>query len=170
MEKHNFSELVKTHQSVRLRLRYLALAHFQEGHSRTDIAKFLKVSRTSVNKWISQYHKNGLEGLTDKKTTGRKQLLVTSVRQVPYHRPLRLSEEQCEQLINHVKETAKSNAGGRLIGTDIQSYIADNFKFHYHLSSVYKLLHRLGFSWITSRSKHPKQSIEAQEDFKKNFK
>lgn len=155
MEKHNFSELVKTHQSVRLRLRYLALAHFQEGHSRTDIAKFLKVSRTSVNKWISQYHKNGLEGLTDKKTTGR---------------PLRLSEEQCEQLINHVKETAKSNAGGRLIGTDIQSYIADNFKFHYHLSSVYKLLHRLGFSWITSRSKHPKQSIEAQEDFKKNFK
>jgi hypothetical protein len=25
----------------------------------------------------------------------------------------------------------------------------------------------LGFSWITSRSKHPKQSEEAQEDFKK---
>jgi transposase len=155
MPKHNFSELAKTHQSVRLKLRYLALAHFQEGHSRTDIAKFLKVSRTSVNKWISQYHKNGLEGLVDKKTTGR---------------PVRLSEAQCKQLIDYVKNAAKSSAGGRLVGTEIQSYITDSFGVHYHLSSVYKLLHRLGFSWITSRSKHPKQSIEAQEDFKKNSK
>jgi len=152
MKKHNFSELAKTHQSVRMRLRYLALAHFQEGHSRTDIAKFLKVSRTSVNKWISQYHQNGLQGLVDKKTTGR---------------PLRLSEAQCRQLVNHVNKASNNNDGGRLLGTDIQSYIANNFGFHYHLSSVYKLLHRLGFSWITSRSKRPKQSLETQEDFKK---
>ncbi|TEW53788.1 winged helix-turn-helix domain-containing protein [Psychromonas sp. RZ22] len=55
----------------------------------------------------------------------------------------------------------------RLIGSDIQSFILEHFGYQYHLSSVYKLLHRLGFSWITSRSKHPKQSIEAQEDFKK---
>ena len=110
------------------------------------------ISRTSVNKWISQYHQNGLEGLVDKKTTGR---------------PLRLSEEQCHQLINYVNKAAKSNDGGRLVGTDVQSYILDNFGFRYHLSSVYKLLHKLGFSWITSRSKHPKQSPEAQEYFKK---
>ena len=42
-----------------------------------------------------------------------------------------------------------------------------SFGYQYHLSSIYKLLNRLGFSWITSHSKHPKQSIEAQEDFKK---
>lgn len=155
MKKYDFSELAKTHKSVRMRLRYLALAHFQEGQSRTDIAKFLKVSRTSVNKWISQYHQNGLEGLVDKKTTGR---------------PLRLSKLQCSQLVDYINNAAKSNEGGRLVGTDIQLFISENFSYQYHLSSVYKLLHRLGFSWITSRSKHPKQSIEAQEDFKKNSK
>ena len=32
---------------------------------------------------------------------------------------------------------------------------------------VYKILKQLGFSWITSRSKHPKQSIQDQESFKK---
>ncbi|MEG3756278.1 winged helix-turn-helix domain-containing protein, partial [Psychromonas arctica] len=57
--------------------------------------------------------------------------------------------------------------GVRLVGTDIQLFIAENFGYQYHLSSVYKLLHRLGFSWITSRTKHPKQSPGAQEDFKK---
>ena len=95
MKKHDFSELAKTHKSVRMRLRYSALAHFQEGSSRTDIAKFLKVSRTSVNKWISQYHQNGLVGLVglvDKKTTGR---------------PLRLSETQSYQLIEYINEYTK---------------------------------------------------------------
>lgn len=152
MKKHDFSELAKTHKSVRMRLHYSALAHFQEGRSRTDIAKFLEVSRTSVNKWISQYHQSGLEGLVDKKTTGR---------------PLRSSELQCSQLIDYINKASKSNELGRLVGTDIQLFITEHFGYQYHLSSVYKLLHRLGFSWITSRSKHPKQSIEAQEDFKK---
>ncbi|WP_413251636.1 winged helix-turn-helix domain-containing protein, partial [Vibrio natriegens] len=29
------------------------------------------------------------------------------------------------------------------------------------------LLDHMGFSWITSRSKHPKQSKQTQDDFKK---
>ncbi|WP_372154290.1 MULTISPECIES: helix-turn-helix domain-containing protein, partial [unclassified Vibrio] len=33
-------------------MRLLALAHFKDGLSRTQIAKSLKVSRTSVNKWV----------------------------------------------------------------------------------------------------------------------
>ncbi|WP_423228032.1 helix-turn-helix domain-containing protein [Shewanella algae] len=37
----------------------------------------------------------------------------------------------------------------------------------YSLANVYRLLHALDFSWITSRSKHPKQSDEAQAAFKK---
>jgi hypothetical protein len=37
----------------------------------------------------------------------------------------------------------------------------------YSLTKIYRLLHRLNFSWVTSRSKHPKQSQDAQEDFKK---
>ncbi|WP_166738772.1 hypothetical protein [Psychromonas algarum] len=37
MTLHNFTELAKTHKSVRMRLGYSALAHFQEGKSRTFI-------------------------------------------------------------------------------------------------------------------------------------
>jgi hypothetical protein len=32
------------------------------------------------------------------------------------------------------------------------------------------LLTKLGLSWISARSKHPKQDKEAQELYKKNFK
>jgi len=66
-----------------------------------------------------------------------------------------------------IAENSRSSKGGRLIATDIQRYIEDNFSVQYQQSNIYRLLHELGFSWITSRSKHPKQSEEVQEDFKK---
>ena len=36
----------------------------------------------------------------------------------------------------------------------------------YELSNVYRLLRELGFSWITSRSRHPKQDGQVQEALK----
>ncbi|WP_140119892.1 helix-turn-helix domain-containing protein [Vibrio parahaemolyticus] len=33
----------------------LALDHFKDGHSLTQITKLLKVSRTSVNKWVQTF-------------------------------------------------------------------------------------------------------------------
>lgn len=62
---------------------------------------------------------------------------------------------------------SESGQRSRLTGADITDYIKKTFDIEYHPGSVYKLLHRLGFSWITSRSRHPKQSQQKQEDFKK---
>ncbi len=57
--------------------------------------------------------------------------------------------------------------GGRLKGTFESAYVEQEFGVSYSLTNIYRLLHQLDFSWITSRSKHPKQSQDAQEDFKK---
>ncbi|MEZ8472043.1 winged helix-turn-helix domain-containing protein [Vibrio splendidus] len=57
--------------------------------------------------------------------------------------------------------------GGRLQGSDITQFILDEFDIYYQPSGAYRLLHELNLSWITTRSKHPKQSEEAQESFKK---
>jgi len=35
------------------------------------------------------------------------------------------------------------------------------------LRTVYNTIHRLGFSWITSRSMHPKSNQEIQNTYKK---
>ena len=63
MSHPDIAALVKSEKSARKRIRYLALLHFTEGHSRTAIASMLKVSRTSVNKWVSTYLSLGLSGL-----------------------------------------------------------------------------------------------------------
>lgn len=148
----NFNELAKKATNARLKQRYLALAHFQDNRSRSDIAIFLKVSRTSVNKWVSQYLKYGIDGLVAKKQSGR---------------PQKLSKNQQQKLSEYIKQGEQSQQGGRLTGSDIQHYILAEFNVEYHLATIYRLLERLGFSWITSRSRHPKQSDETQDSFKK---
>lgn len=59
----DFKKLASQKKSIQMKMRLLALAHFKEGQSRTQIAKYLKVSRTSVNKWVQTFLEEGLEGL-----------------------------------------------------------------------------------------------------------
>ncbi|EIZ1007527.1 helix-turn-helix domain-containing protein [Vibrio vulnificus] len=66
----DFKKLASQQKSIQMKMRLLALAHFKDGHSRTQIAKFLKVSRASVNQWVQTFLEEGLEGLQEKPRTG----------------------------------------------------------------------------------------------------
>tara|TARA_R110000850_G_scaffold261161_1_gene388976 strand:+ start:631 stop:945 length:315 start_codon:yes stop_codon:yes gene_type:complete len=101
---------------------------------------------------VTAYLSDGLEALDIKKQSGR---LYS------------LTEKQKQQLKDYICSHAVKADGGRLIGEDIREYIRDTFSIQYTLNNVYLLMHELNLSWITSRSKHPKRSIEAQEHFKK---
>ena len=54
-----------------------------------------------------------------------------------------------------------------MIAQDVRQYISDTFQIDYQLRNVYRIMDALGFGWITSRSKHPKQSQQTQDTFKK---
>ncbi|WP_423252489.1 helix-turn-helix domain-containing protein [Vibrio parahaemolyticus] len=56
---------LKNSQVSKNLFRWQGLAHFKDGHSRTQIAKFLKVSRNSVN-GVQSFLNEGLEGLQEK--------------------------------------------------------------------------------------------------------
>lgn len=58
-------------------MRYLALLHCSEGYSRTAIPSMLKVSRISLNRWITTYLAQGLKGLDDTSNLGRPATLST---------------------------------------------------------------------------------------------
>ena len=144
--------LSRKETNARKRIRLLAVSLFLAGQSRTNIAKRLSTARSSVNNWVSNYLKNGLAGLENKPITGR---------------PSKLTPEQLCMLAAYIKNSSNNHEGGRLTGEGISNYIDAQFSVRYHVDHVYKLLKKLGFSWITSRSRHPKQSQVAQEAFKK---
>lgn len=147
-----FKKLANVEKDARLKMRYLALYHFALNENRTQIAKFLGVTRGSVNRWVASYLSKGLEGLRSKPSTGR---------------PHTLSAQQKRLVAKYIIKNAVKPNGGRLIAEDIRCYIKDEFNIDYTLRNIYHLLHTLDFSWITSRSKHPKQSQDAQDSFKK---
>ncbi|WP_141240181.1 helix-turn-helix domain-containing protein, partial [Pseudoalteromonas sp. HM-SA03] len=129
--------LSKQTKDPRKKVRMLALAHFFEGKSRYQIAEYLKVSRTSVNKWVKDYLDYGLEGLEELPRSGR---------------PCKLDDAQLKQLKAYVLDSIDRTEGGRLTLEDIQQYISESFHIEYELSAVHRLLKRQNFSWISSRS------------------
>jgi transposase len=81
-------------------------------------------------------------------------------------RKSRLTQTTFEQDIQALQAAQK---GGRIRCQDIVEYIAQKYHLNYSHSGMYHLLHRFGFSWITSRSKHPNHNPEAIEAFKKTL-
>ncbi len=133
-------------------MRLLAVSLFLQCHNRTQVANQLKVARSSVNLWVSSYLEQGLAGLEDKPRPGKKPSL---------------SNEQKRRLARYIEFKAQSDEGGRLTGADIQQYISSEFNVEYHPNHIYKLLKSMRFCWITSRSRHPKQTQSLQDAFKK---
>ena len=155
----NISQITISYtNNASLKLRYLVVLKFYEGHSRTSIAKILNVSRRLVNEWITKYLSGGFDALALKIATGQ---------------PSRLSPQQKIQLKKYVLDHAVKVQGGRLMGKDIQKYIQESFDVNYCVRNIYRLMKALDIVWITSRSKHPKhpkhpkQDLVAQEVFKK---
>lgn len=148
----DFPSLIAKQQNGRMRIRLMALSHIKNGANRTQTAKYLQVSRRMVNEWVKRFNEEGLDGLKEKPRSGR---------------PRALSTEQLKKLKAYVESHAIKPDGGRLKGTLVIAYVEQEFGVSYSLTNIYRLLHQLGFSWITSRSRHPKQSQDAQDEFKK---
>jgi transposase len=152
LEPINLKALIAQETNGRMRIRLLALLHIKDGADRTQAAKHVKVSRKVVNDWAKKFFNEGLEGLNEKTRSGRRS---------------KLTEDQLSELKEYVQRHSIKESGGRLNAAALVSVIDDKFGVKYSRTNVYRLLHALNFSWITSRSRHPKQSQEIQEDFKK---
>jgi transposase len=151
--KHTSEDLLKlsrAEKNARKRMRLLALSQFLECKNRTQVANQLNISRTSVNKWVTQYLEAGLDGLEARKAKGR----------TPF-----LTVKQQMQLGHFIETQSQNEQGGRLTGEKILNYIKTEFGVNYHHNAIYKLLKQLGFSWITSRSRHPKQQQSVQDAY-----
>lgn len=55
----DFSALAKRETIARKRMRFLALAHFQDGVNKASIGRMLKVNRGRVNKWVADFLDSG---------------------------------------------------------------------------------------------------------------
>ena len=154
IQDFDFKATYRLEQDGRIKVKLLALHHFQNGKTIRDVSELVLSDEKTVGIWIKRFVDFDYEGLIEKAGRGRKPRLLPQ------------DEEAFKIELDQAQE---SRNGGSLNGTDIQKLLEDKFDCCYSLSGIYTLLDRLGIVWITGRSKHPKSDPEAIEEFKKNF-
>lgn len=152
LDDYDFALLARHSRCVKEKQRLLILANLKDGKRQSDIAETLKISLSSVGRTIGRFRESGLSDLKDRPRSGA---------------PLKLSPEQRLAVKDRLLALQQARSGGRLTGEDIQVLLKKEWQVSYCLSAVYNLLHALNLSWISCRSRHPKQDPQRQEDFKK---
>lgn len=155
LAEYDFAKLAKTEKNARQRIRFLAFAHIAEGKSLSEAARIIKVFPRTVISWVSKFRKNGINALKEQSGRGRKR---------------KIQEKDEAAIGNAVEEMQSKREGGRIRGHDVREIIEARYRVKLSNSSLYRVLHRAGLSWITGRSQHPKADLGKQEDFKKTLK
>ena len=154
--KHvNFLKMAKKESHKRVHERLLAIHHLCDGKSRNEAAATVGRSDEWLRSWVLKYHAHGYEGLKSKKQPGA----------IKY-----LTPGQEKELVEDILKLQDNRNGGRLTGNEIIEHIENKFNVTYKSSGIYDLLERIGLTWVSSRSKHPKGDLKKQKSFKQTFK
>jgi transposase len=130
----------------------------QDGKGQQQIAHLIGCSQAAVSKWISR-HKSG-------------RTLETLPRS---GRPTRLSSARLRKLRSKLlSEIKKENEKFCSLSTkQLAEIIKKDVNRDYSIRHVERIMHKLGFSLITPRSRHikhnQKKADQFRDDFKKNF-
>ena len=131
------------------RLRIIILA--VQGFTAPSIALTLDLSRRDVQLWVERYNREGLQGLEDRRGGNRRDSLT---------------DEEKATLCQRLDAGATPGDGVcTLRGVDVQHILAQEFAVWRRLSSIYALLHRLGYSCLRPRPRHPKSDPVAVATF-----
>lgn len=153
-DKHDFLSLMKKETYGRNRIRLLAMHHIQSGKSLKETSELVKSHRGTVQSWLQRFREFGFEGIFESKRTGA---------------PRKLNQDQEDFVFKKIKELSESKSGECITGIELHQILSDKYNIQCSLRTVYNLVHKLGFSWITSRSTHPKSDVTKQKEYKKNL-
>lgn len=149
---YDFVAISKVERNAKNKIRLIAMAHLQEGKTLKQAGAAVKVHWCTVQTWLRNFRNFGIKHLYVKSTKVKSSKISKKIE--------KWIVEFLTMLSNHA-------TGGHITGKQLQQIITKEFAIKCCLQTVYNALHRLNFSWITSRSKHPKSDAEVQELYKK---
>ena len=154
-DQHSVEELqslFRREKQVRVAKRIWIVWQARLGRTAPEIAKGIGVSRRAVQEWVRRYNEEGLIGLQTRSGQGRDPIL---------------SEAERQAVAERLEAGPQEGDVCSLRGVDFQKFLEDQFGKLLSLSTVYGLLHELGYEWLVPRSKHRKSDPDAIAAFQK---
>jgi len=141
-------------KNARAARRLLALALVMEGVDRESAARSCGMDRQTLRDWVHRYNAEGLNGLRNRKSSGR---------------PSRLSEEQKAKLAELLEKgpDPKIHNVVRWRRRDLARELERLFGVKLQERSVGDILAKLGYRRLSVRPIHPKADEAKQEAYKK---
>jgi transposase len=151
---HDLRELAKLEKHSLASRRLLALAFCLEDVPRLKVALNCGLNNQALRDLVIRYNAKGLAAIHN---------------HYPSRPRSRLSEEQTAKLCTIIEAGADLERDGvvRYRRIDLVKVIEREFGVVYKPRSVGHILHRLGFSHLSARPKHPSGDEAAREAFKK---
>jgi transposase len=146
----------KAQRDARVRIRMQAVVLAREGKTAMQIAAALGAARRPVQEWVARYNHGGQEALREGHHSGK---------------PPRLKRDDEPKLKDRLDAGPLPSDGVcTLRAADVKRILEQEFNVIYSLKGTYKLLHRLGYSYLAPRPRH-KHAADAptQEAFKKTL-
>lgn len=151
-EEINFKSYARSARTAQGRIRCWAMMLLQKGKTIEQAAEAIGRSRQSVHTWIGWLTRQGVERLVGKVQGRGRKAFVQADR---------------DEIIEVFEKLQRERKGGRCTARDFAREIERRWGKQYRRSGVYELLKRVGMSWVSARSIHPKADEQAQETFKK---
>lgn len=140
--------------SAKEKERELIISLYKKGNSTRDIADILDVSKSKTAFWVKRYKDTG--SLEDKSRSGK---------------PTPLTKEKLGFIAGAIKsQILKSDKKTGISSKEVLDLIESKVGKKYSLRHSQRLLHKMGFSLITSRVSHIRKDKKAQEKFRREFK
>lgn len=154
-----YKELEKLYHECKdaaLKMRLLAIVQTWDGIPSLDVAKNLHKSDAYVRKWIHRYNEQGPDGLADTRGGNRKSYLSDEQKQAVK-----------EALQNSPRECGFSHNNWTM--PLLKIWINKQWGIVYKTSSLYDVVHSLGFSLQRSKKQSRNAKKELQEQFKEDL-
>ena len=116
-------------------------------HNISKVSLVFGITRATLFKWIKDFDKKSIDGLYVSKGRGRRKIFSSN------------DEIKIKRIIEK-----NPNITAKLL----QKTIEDKMSIKVGIATIYRLMKRLGFSYITPRKHHYKQDKVETDRFKKN--
>lgn len=156
LNPNDLAKIAKREPNPRVRQRLLAIRLVVMANTVPQAAKAVGLKERQTRNWIHRFNAEGVNGLRDRPRPGQ---------------PVKLTRQK-EPVFREriVKGASPKDPTRNLRVKDIQRILREEFDADYCLGGTYFLLHRLGFSNLVPRPRHPQANQQAQNQFKKNAK
>lgn len=146
VSERQLRELSRREKLRKPQLRLLAALRRKQGWTLERIAASLEQPLMTVHGWLTRLQRRGIEGLHDRRQTGR---------------PAHLTLEQKRQLIHDLERGPPRNPSGLWTTKLVQELLRRKYGVSFVKQHVWRMLDQLGFALLRPRKRHHQRADAA---------